>query len=498
MRRLPRLSAPVVWTAAIATLSVLYMALVVPLGSGPDEPEHTYRVFQLVGGNLLPSLVSCVGHLTRSACLGDTGRLAPPNRAGGQVPAVLVATFDQLYHVFHHGLHPIHFKASDYLKLLGSTLGGNGHRFANFENTALYSPVNYLPETVVFWIARHTSESVIAALFTARLLTGIVWAALVTAAVAVTPRWKWLFSLVVLVPTALSQSAVINADAASLGVVALTAAYALRLADRGVPPRAHQLALLALLGLVLGLMKLPLILVLVAVLAILWPVLGAGRKRASRAGMIALPGVAASVWWNIASNAYFVPYRNIVYGTADRVAISQHAQERYLLAHIDKLPVILWSSAVHGHLFMLWEVVGTLGEVGLPEWFAIVWIVLFVVLAIGSEGPGIGRAARWWVAGVLAAYFLGTALALYLTWSQVGAAGISGMHGRYFTLVLVFAIPLIAGLGGGRIRHQPRAIAAAAVIISGLSAATMFVYAAYHYYGQGPWQVVPKLTSVLF
>lgn len=473
------------------------MTLVVPLGSGPDEPEHTYRAFQLALGDLFPSMVSCVGHATRVACLGDSGRLAPPNRAGGPVPPVLIATFDQLYRLFHHGLLPNHFKASDYTKLLSSTLGGNARRFANFENTALYSPVNYLPEIVVFWIAQHTSESVLAALFTARLVTGIVWAALVTAAVAVTPRWKWLFSIVVLVPTALSQSAVINADAASLGVVALTAAYVLRLVDRGVP-RAYQLALLALLGLVLGLMKLPLIVVLVAALAILWPVLGAGRQRAWRAGVIALPGLAAAIWWNLASNAYFVPYRNIVYGVVDRVHISQAAQEHYILAHAYKLPEIVWTSAAHGHLFMLWEVVGTLGEAGLPEWFAIIWIVAFVALAIGSEGPGVGRAARWWIAGVLVIYFLGTALALYLTWTQVGAPQISGMHGRYFTLVMVFAIPLLAGLGGGRIQHHQRAIAAAAVIISGLSAATMFLYASYHYYGQGPWQVVPKLTSVLF
>ena len=474
------------------------MTLVVPLGSGPDEPEHTYRAFQLALGDLFPSLVRCTGHVFRVACGSDSGRLAPLDRAGGQVPPALVAAFDKLYKFTHQHAHSIHFKASDYSKLLGAMLGGNARRFANFENTALYSPVNYLPEIVVFWIAQHTSESLLGALFTARLVTGLIWAALVTAAVAVTPRWKWLFALVVLVPTALSQSSVINADASSLGVVALSAAYVLRLVDRGTPPRRYQLGLLALLGLLLGLMKLPLILVLLAALAILWPVLGAGRARALRVGVIALPGLAAALWWNIASNAYFVPYRNIVYGPATRVVINQSRQEHYLLAHPLQVPTILWTTALHGHLFMLWEVVGTLGEVGLPEWFAIIWLVLFVALAIGSEGPVLGRSTRWWVAGVLVAYFLGTALALYLTWTRLGAPRISGMHGRYFALVLVFVIPLLAGLGGGRIQHRQRAIAAAAVTISGLSALTMFFYASYHYYGQGPWQVVPKLASVLF
>lgn len=496
MRRPHRLSAPVVWTAAIAILSVLYMTLVVPLGVGPDEPEHAYRAFQIALGHLFPQLVSCVGHPHLVACRGASGPLAPSSRAGGPLPPALIATFDQLYKLVHHGL-AVHFQPNGYRRLLGTLLGGKASKFGNFENTALYSPVNYLPEIATFWIAQHTSESVLGALFSARLLTGLVWAALVTSAVAIAPRWKWLFSMVVLVPTALSQSAVINADAASLGVVALTAAYALRAAEGEEPLRRRQVAVLAILGLVLGLMKLPLILVLVGALALTWHRLGHGRERLARLAVVTVPGLAAAIWWNVASNAYFVPYRDVVYGPATRALISQPRQEHYLLSHLDKLPVILWTTAIHGHLFMLWEVVGTLGEAGLPEWFAIVWLVLFATLAIGSEGPGIGRGARVWLAAMLAVYLLGTALALYVTWTGVGAGAISGMHGRYFTLVLIFAVPLLAALGGGRIRHRERAIAAAAMSITVLSAVTMFVYASYHYYGQGPWQVVPKLTSVL-
>lgn len=474
------------------------MGLVVPLGFGPDEPEHAYRAFQIALGDVFPHVIHCISARVPAACGGYAGHLVPLRRVGGTLPTSLVTVFVRLYTLSHHrsGLAAT-FKASNYTRFLAATLGGPANRFANFENTALYSPINYLPEILVFWIAQHTGESLIGALFSARLLSGMVWAALVTAAVAITPRWKWLFALVVLIPTALSQSAVINADAATLGVMALTAAYALRLADRGTAPTRRQLVALILLGVVLGLMKFPLVLALAAVAAIVWPVLGNGRHRAWRVAAITLPGAGAAIWWDLASNAYFVPYRNIVYSAADRVFISQPEQEHHLLTHIYELPAVLWTTAIHGHLFMLWEVVGTLGEVGLPEWFAIIWIVLFVILAIGSEGPGVSRSARGWIGGTLAIYFLATALALYLTWTRVGADQISGMHGRYFTLVMVFAVPLLAGLGGSRIRHRPRAIAAAAMTISALATVTMFTYTAYHYYGQGPWQVVPKLTSVL-
>jgi len=49
-------------------------------------------------------------------------------------------------------------------------------------------------------------------------------------------------------PSALSQSAVINADAVSLAVVALSAAYALRLAASDEPLRHRQIAIVVILG----------------------------------------------------------------------------------------------------------------------------------------------------------------------------------------------------------------------------------------------------------
>jgi hypothetical protein len=494
-----RPSGAVVWTAGIAVLSVLYMGLVVPIGFGPDEAEHVLRAYQISLGHVLPQVVNCELHRHLFACRGNlNGRLIPKRRTGGEVSLALLHILNRLYAVSHHVGKQVHFKAKDYAPLLGGTLGSK-LAFGHFENTALYSPVNYIPAIVVFWIARHVNESVIAAIFAARLLTGLVWAITVTAAVAITPRWKWLFSLVVLVPTALSQAAVVSADSAALGVVALAVAYALYLAERGVALRKPEIALLSLLGLLIGLLKFPLVLVLVALIALLSGVLGTGAGRRWRAAVIALPGVVAAVWWDIASNGYFVPYRNVVYERAQRVFISQPEQEHYLLSHLVKVPALFWNTAIDGNLFRLNEVAGTVGEWGLPEWFAIAWLVLFILLACGStEGAGVGRVVRGWISWTLVTYFLATAVAIYITWTKVGGSQISGMHGRYFTLVLVLAVPLFASLGGRRLRFDPRITAYSVMVISALSAAWMFSYTAQRYYAKPPWWVFAHVTSVLF
>jgi uncharacterized membrane protein len=475
------------------------MGLVVPIGFGPDEAEHILRAYQVSLGHALPQVVNCRTHRYLFTCHGNlNGRLTPKRRAGGGVSYVLVNVLSRLYTVSHHNGKPLHFMAKDYAPLLDATLGSK-LAFAHFENTALYSPINYVPAAIVFWIARHINETVIGAIFAARLLTGVVWAILVTAAVAITPRWKWLFSLVLLVPTALSQAAVVSADSFSLGVVALTTVYVLYLADRGLALQRREIALLSLLGLVIGLLKFPLVLVLVALIALLSGVLGGGAARRWRATVIALPGVVAAILWDIASNSYFVPYRNVVYEAARRVFISQPEQEHYLLSHVLKIPALFWNTAIAGNLFKLNGVAGTVGEWGLPEWFAITWLVLFVLLACGStEGAGVGRTVRGWISWTLVTYFLATAVAIYITWTAVGASQISGMHGRYFTLVLVLAVPLFAGLGRRRLRVSPRITAYSVMLISALSAAWMFSYTAQRYYAKPPWWVFAHVTSVLF
>ena len=135
----------------------------------------------------------------------------------------------------------------------------------------------------------------------------------------------------------------------------------------------------------------------------------------------------------------------------------------------------------------------------MPEWFAIAWLVLFVLLACGSnEGPGVGRTVRGWISWTLVTYFLATVIAIYITWTAVGASQISGMHGRYFTLVLVLAVPLFAGLGGRRLRINSRITAYSVMVISALSAAWMFSYTAQRYYAKPPWWVFAHVMSVLF
>lgn len=496
-RRL-RLPGPVGWTAAIALIAVLWMTFVLPIGDGLDEAEHAFRAYQLSLGHLYPQFFSCVGHALSAACKGQSGRLVPRMRVGGLVST----SFYQVLHtLFRESLtrQGTHFNPGSYAAFLNLSLGGSSTVFAHFENTVLYSPVNYVPQTIVFWVARVLAAPVLATLFIARLIAGLVWMGLVTGSVALMRRWRWLWSMAVLIPTGLAQGASLSADSIVLGLVAVSVAYALRLAHAGEPLRRSQVARLAGLSLLLGLLKFPIPLVIVGIVVILWPLWGRGRARWAALGAVTVPGLAATAWWNSAINSYFLPYRDTVFNAPDRRYINQHAQFQYVLNHLVDMPGLFWHTLTAGRLFQVDGLVGTYGTHFFSGWIAVPWLIVFAALVLTSvDGTGPSRRTRAALAGLLVLCLLVTAFALYLTWNGVGASLIEGVQGRYFAPLLVLFIPLLVGAVKLRRRVADRVVPVSVMVTSAAGALILFESTAWTYYHQPAWQVLPRVVGQVF
>ncbi len=498
MRMRRQLPGPVLWTAGVSLVAVLFMTFVLPIGDALDEAEHAFRAYQLALGHLYPQFISCTAHPKAVGCTGESGRLVPHRRVGGYLNEPFFLVLHKLFRLSlgHAGSH---FNPKLYAKFLGATLNGSNSVFPHFENTALYSPVNYLPQTVVFWFARVFSAPVLATLFIARLIAGLVWAALVTWSVGLMRRWRWLWAVAVLVPTGLAQGPSLSADSVVLGAVAVAVAYALRLAHAGEPLRRSQIARLAALGLVLGLLKLPIPLVVAAMVAIVWPLLGRGRARSGALAALALPCLAAAAWWNLTVDAYFLPYRNTVFGPSLRQKISQHGQIHYILTHVIAVPALLWNTLSSGRLLQVSQLAGTYGTNSFRGWIGMIWVVAAVALALTyGERAGPTRRTRAWLVGVLVACLIVTAFALYLTWNAVGASAIEGIQGRYFAPLLVLFVPLLVGAVRVPWRIPHWFVPAVAMTISGAGAIVLFESTAWTYYHQTAWQVLPRVVNVLF
>jgi hypothetical protein len=203
-----------------------------------------------------------------------------------------------------------------------------------------------------------------------------------------------------------------------------------------------------------------------------------------------------------------VPYRNTIFPANEQSVISQSAQETYLINHLYDVPALLWNSATSGQLLHFGGLVGTIGEDGrgsgpLPEWFAAIWLGLFVALALAThEGPGPSRRLRAAMAGSGLLFGLVAALSIYVTWVMVGAAKINGIHGRYYTPALVLAVPMLAGAGPLRWRRlrwslPPRALAAIVIAATLACAIVVIAETSHFYYRQPPWTAVGKVLSAV-
>jgi hypothetical protein len=493
-----RLPGPVVWTAVVSLIGVLFMTFVLPIGDGLDEAEHAFRAYQLSLGHLYPQFISCARHPKPVGCLGQFGRLVPHRRVGGYInkPFYLV-----LHRLFRLTLGPqgTHFNPNSYEQYMSYALSGSNSVFPHFENTALYSPLNYLPQTVVFYFARVVSAPVLATLFIARLTAGLLWAAMATWSVALMRRWRWLWALAVLVPTALAQGPSLSADSIVLGIVAVSLAYAFRLAHAGEPLRRSQLARLVALGVLLGMLKFPIPLVVAAMIVILWPLIGRGWARTGVVAAMAVPCLAIAAWWNDTIDRYFLPYRNTVFNAPLRVNINQHAQVHYLLSHLIDIPALLGKTLIEGRMFQLGGLVGTYGTHVFIGWGAGLWLVAAVALAlVHPEREPPSRATRVWIAIVLVACLVITVFALYLTWNAVGDSVIMGIQGRYFAPLLVLFIPLLVGAVKLPWRLPDWFVPAAVITISSVGALVLFESTAWTYYHQPAGQVLPRVVNVLF
>jgi len=135
----------------------------------------------------------------------------------------------------------------------------------------------------------------------------------------------------------------------------------------------------------------------------------------------------------------------------------------------------------------------------LPEWVALVWLGVLALLAAGThEGASPGRWLRASVAATGVLYGLAVALGIYLTWVSVGAAKINGIHGRYSTPALILLVPVLAGIGGARLRLHRNVVAAAVMAVTLVLTAVVFARTSQYYYGEPPWQAVSHVVSAVF
>jgi len=434
------------WFLVLATPICLFLAFAIPPAQGLDERNHFLRVYQVSGGTILPEY---------------SGK-----HVGGIVPSCGVAYLDHLSSVAGQP------GALQWRTFFQQPAGcdPSATRFVAFENTAVYSPVSYVPLALGVGVARLAHAPVPLLFSIGRLFGAFAYIGLVYLALRVATSGRNVLLVVALMPMALTSASEYSADTMTLALALLLVAGIIRCRqDPGAARWAFALAGGAAIA--LALTKSTYAVLAVALLAVPSSFLASrAASMAVKVGVVAAAGLAA-LWWThlvgyVALAAYSYP-----------AGVDPSAQIHYILAHPLSYAKLVWMTLVGSTTsdgtwpgFVSW--VGFYRNLGAgsPEPPVPVVIFAFVVLVQAYRDavvtPAAGRlraaAALAWPAALIVVNSVLIMTALYVTDATVGATEYWRLHGRYF--LPLAAMPAIAVPrtpdGGGKARSSSLAYAA--------------------------------------
>lgn len=433
------------WLACAVAMLVLIVgsvfALLVPAGAGLDEPMHVARVEQLAHGEVLPQEVD-IDEV-------DTTLVGPSSDDyagyGGQTDAAL-------YELVVRGSKSF-FQGGDHDSYQFPTW--EDPRFAVdaqmrestvtwlFPNTAINSPVCYVPHVVGYWLASLLGFGPAATVVAMRLAGVLTLAAATLLCMRLLPVGGRFVGLIALLPTSLTVNSMVTADLMTyvLVVVYLTCIVRMLLGE-GARRVEWTLLWVSLLGLCLAKVTYaPFGLLLFAL-----PAANPAYRTPRALGMLAAIGfsslTAFGLWYSVIGgvNTGFIwsadidPAAQQAHVLGDPLGFLGLVLQGFL--RVDALALSSWTPYTN-YANASWPVV-------LP--LLVVFAVELRSLCLDRSGARRGLVLCGFLAVVCAIVVVLVYLALYLQFSSLGATTIEGVQTRYFlpTVLAVYLIVLFA------------------------------------------------------
>ena len=162
----------------IALIFGILLTVLTPPYQIPDEPQHFYRALSITEKRIISLKIN--------------------NNTGNYLPADL----DEIHEKYVPIIKNLDKKTSfnDFKKSLAFKYNRNKQMFFNFPNTALYSPVCYIPQIIGIIVSKLFTNSLVAILLFGRLFSLFFFIAMGYLSIKTIPILKWGTLLVLLTP----------------------------------------------------------------------------------------------------------------------------------------------------------------------------------------------------------------------------------------------------------------------------------------------------------
>lgn len=389
----------------------LLFALLTPPYQVPDEQTHLFRAYQIAEGGLIAE--------------------SHKDTAGGTLPHSIGRADHAFWQVRFHPDRKL--DPQTVFDLLTEPLQPEKRQFVDFNNTAVFSPLPYLPQALALRLAIPFELSPLVMMYVGRLANTVVSIVLIFMAVKTAPVFKRVIILVALMPMSIFEIASLSADGMTIAVSLLFTALVLRctLGSRAV----YRWTLVCAAA--LGLCK-PTYAVL-TMLAFIIPLARSegGLKKWLQAALVPTAGFAAAGLWAMLIHDVYSPILWVE-------GVNPSAQTAYIIDEPLHYLAQIWShysASWHGYLELL---VGRLGWVDtrLPGWFWSTFALLLLLFALIDGTPEFSLTLLQRTVSLCAAVIgiIVVTTAIYICCNPVRSAVIQGMQGRYLIPFLPAAL----------------------------------------------------------
>ncbi|MDB5160584.1 MAG: hypothetical protein JWO99_847 [Candidatus Saccharibacteria bacterium] len=423
---------PTAWFLLIGGIIGLLFIIVTPPFKGWDEREHFYRAYQVSELTLRaqPVVAQTVTNLDSSISKGY----------GGTLPLHLTQMTQTLHlnegekGVYNYSLIVHYFSESPVYA---------PKQVVRFDNTAIYSPVGYIPQSIGINVAKLFSGSFVSGFYLARLAGLVVWLALLYVAIRIIPIGKKLFLALALNPVSIFLASTLSPDALATGMIAVLIAIAVKLIHENNKASFKTIVLIATLSLAIVLIKNVYIIVPLIILAVPRQYLGYKIK-----ATIILVSVVVCLLWNVSIvhvTETIPSYFNVteVIDSHQQIGLAIHNPLSFVSTML--LNIFGTNSIVINHTYA-----GIFDRNPVPDWVVFVWILTTAALIFANnEGlPSFTKHTRRRLTQVFiavsAVLVLAIIASLYIGWTPVGSKTIIGVQGRYFIpITFLLAVPLL-------------------------------------------------------
>jgi uncharacterized membrane protein len=399
------------------------ISVITPPFQTPDEFHHFYRAYQITEGHFMG--------------------IQKDNRLGGAIP-VSIVNASKIFKPVRNGQQT---DKETIVAFLNTPLKTDSSVFTDFPNTAIYSPVSYLPQALSIFVLKKLHFSIGYIFYGARFFTFLTWIIAIFYTIRILPVFKKLFVLLALLPMSLCTNSSLSADVITNIAAFLTIGYVLKCAFSDKKFTTLNFIVIALLLVTLACTKLLYVPLILLFLVIPKKKFSSNKAFYINFSLLALIVLAVTLYLATVMGHLHIPYSNYnpmyrdkgidIYQGADL-----HGQLQFIMHQKLYFIQVLFSSLfIPDHFIRNCQgYIGVLGwfDLALFPWMYISAYVIILFTAVAETG----YTAKSFIPGnkivILISFLIMLfliQLSQYLSYATVGDNYVV-LQGRYFIPIL--------------------------------------------------------------